>query len=123
MGKFIKFIMVIVAAAVLIFIIIGVIRGIPNITNESKPPQQSASTMPSKEDYDKVRIGDPKTGKGGMTLKEVEQFLGNGSLQTTSKSGNSVLEVYTFAGKAGPNSILVTFVNGHASGKSQTGLD
>jgi hypothetical protein len=78
--------------------------------------------MPGKSEYNKVRVGDAKTGKGGMTLKEVEKILGRSTSQTEGTSGNIKMEVYTFASIAGPNSILVTFINGHASGKSQTGL-
>lgn len=122
MGKLLKLIMVIVAAGVLIFIIVGTIRGISNIDSQTNTAQHSGSALPGKKEYDKVKVGDSKTGKGGMTLKEVEKFLGPSTLQTESKSGNSVVDVYTFAASAGPNSILVTFVNGSASGKTQTGL-
>jgi hypothetical protein len=122
MGKLLKLIMVVVAAVVLIFIIAGAIKGISNMGNPTNTSQHSATAMPGKKEYDKVRVGDPRTGKGGMTLKEVEQILGNSTLQTESKSGNSVIDVYTFAANAGPNSILVTFINGHAAGKTQTGL-
>ncbi|NRD79551.1 hypothetical protein HPT25_19505 [Bacillus sp. BRMEA1] len=122
MGKLIKLLMLVVSACVLIFIIVGVIKGVSNIANESKIPQHSASTLPGKKEYDKVRVGEPMTGKGGMTLKEVEKLLGKSTSETVGQTGNQEMIIYTFAANAGPNSIMVTFINGHASGKSQTGL-
>jgi hypothetical protein len=122
MGKLIKLIFLIIAVLVLIFIVVGVFRGVSIIGNEAKKPNQSTSVMPGKSEYDKVRVGDVKTGKGGMTLKEVESILGKSTSQTEGTSGNLKMEIYTFASTGGPNSILVTFISGHASGKSQTGL-
>jgi hypothetical protein len=122
MGKLLKLFFLIIATFVLIFIVVGVFRGVSNIRNESKAPHQNTSIMPGISEYNKVRVGDAKTGKGGMTLQEVEKILGKSTSQTEGTSGNLKMEVYTFASHSGPNSILVTFIKGHASGKSQTGL-
>jgi hypothetical protein len=122
MGKLLKLGFLLIAVCVLIFIFVGVFRGVSIIGNESKIPNQSSSAMPGKSEYDKVRVGDAKTGNGGMTLKEVEKLLGKSTSQTEGTSGKIKMEIYTFASSAGPNSILVTFIDGHASGKSQTGL-
>lgn len=122
MGKLFKLGFLVIAVCVLIFIIAGVFRGVSNMGSEWTKPNQSTSAMPGKSEYNKVRVGDAKTGKGGMTLKEVEKILGRSTSQTEGTSGNIKMDVYTFASTAGPNSILVTFINGHASGKSQTGL-
>ncbi|OIK10352.1 hypothetical protein BIV60_21635 [Bacillus sp. MUM 116] len=123
MGKLFKFVMLLVGAFVLIFIIVGVVRGIPNILNEKNAPQQQASSQPGKAEYDKIRVGNSKTGQGGMTKAEVEKIVGKPTSQTQGQSGKKVMEVYTYAASAGPNSILVTYIHGHVSGKSQTGLD
>lgn len=122
MGKLIKLAMLVVSVFVLIFIVVGVINGVSNIENGATPKQKT-SAMPGKVEYNKIRVGDSKTGKGGMTLGEVEQILGKSTSQSEGKSGNLEMDVYTFATSAGPNSILVTFINGHASGKTQTGLE
>lgn len=122
MGKLLKLGFLLIAVCVLIFIFVGVFRGVSNIGNGSKTPNQSSSVMPGKSEYNKVRVGDPQTGKGGMNLKEVEKLLGKSTSQTEGTSGKIKMEIYTFASSAGPNSILVTFIDGHASGKSQTGL-
>jgi hypothetical protein len=122
MGKLIKLVFLIIAVLVLIFIVVGVFRGVSILGNDAKTPNQSTSAMPGKSEYNKVRVGDVKTGKGGMTLKEVENILGKSTSQTAGTSGQIKMEIYTFASTAGPNSILVTFISGHASGKSQTGL-
>lgn len=123
MGKFIKLVFLIIAVCVLIFIVVGVFRGVPKISDESKTPNHSTTALPGKSEYEKVRVGDAKTGNGGMTLKEVEKILGNSTSQTEGTSGDLKMQVYTFASSSGPNSILITFINGQASGKSQTGLD
>lgn len=123
MGKLVKLVILVVSAMVLIFIVVGVIMGVSNLGNATKQPQQSASSRTGKAEYDKIRVGDAKTGKGGMTISEVEKILGKSTTQTEGKTGNLVMEVYTYASNAGPNSIMVTFIDGHASGKTQTGLE
>jgi hypothetical protein len=122
MGKLLKLGFLIIAVLVLIFIFVGVFRGVSIIGNESNKTNQSTSVMPGKKEYNKIRVGDAKTGKGGMTLKEVEKILGRSTSQTEGTSGDLKMVIYTFSSSAGPNSILVTFINGHANGKSQTGL-
>lgn len=123
MGKLIKLSFLVVFAIIMVIVVFSVIRGISHIGNITGTPKQSASAMPGKADYDKIRVGDPKTGKGGMTLAEVEKILGQPTSEQTGQSGKMVMDVYTFATSAGPNSIMVSFLNGHASGKTQSGLD
>lgn len=122
MGKYFKLGLLVVSGFVLVFIIVGVFNGVSNIISETKTPQSNASPKTVKVKYDKIRVGDKKTGKGGMTLAEVEQILGKSTSQTEGKSGNLDMDVYTFATSSGPNSIMITFINGHVSGKTQTGL-
>jgi hypothetical protein len=122
MGKYLKLGILIVSVIILIFIVIGAIIGVSNFESEQSTHQQSTASIPGKTQYDKIRVGDSKTGKGGMTLSEVEHLLGKPTTQTEGKTGNTEMDVYTFATNAGPNSVLVTFINGHASGKTQTGL-
>jgi hypothetical protein len=121
-GKLFKLGMLVVSSVVLIFIIVGVINGVSIMGNGVSNSHQSASSLPGKAEYDKIRVGDAKTGKGGMTIAEVEKILGQPTTQTEGKSGNLEIKGYTFATNAGPNSIMVTFINGYASGKTQTGL-
>ncbi|MGG1400710.1 hypothetical protein ABE288_23220 [Bacillus salipaludis] len=123
MGKLFKLIMLLIGAFVLVFIIVGVVNGIPHILDEKNAPQQSEKALPGKADYDQIRVGDVKTGEGGMTKAEVEKILGKPTDQTLGQSGKLKMEVYTYAASAGPNSILVTFIHGHVSGKTQTGLE
>lgn len=122
MGKLLKLMMLVISAFVLIFIIIGAVNGISNIANGSHPPKQSSSIKADKVNYNKIRVGDAKTGQGGMSVAEVEKILGQPTTQTDSNSGNAQMKVLTFATNAGPNSILITFINDHAAAKTQTGL-
>lgn len=123
MGKIFKLSMVIISAVVLLGIVYVVITSISNMENNTGTQQQSSSHLPGKSEYNKIRVGDEKTGRGGMTLKEVEKILGKSTSQSEGHSGKLNMDVYTFATKAGPNSILVSFINGHVSGKTQTGLE
>lgn len=123
MGKWFKLSILVISAIVLIVIIAGAFIGISNMNKENSASQQSSAVKNGKAEYDKIRVGDAKTGEGGMTIAEVEKILGTPTTQTNSKSGNVEMKVYTFPASAGPNSILVTFVNGHVAGKTQTGLE
>lgn len=124
MRKYLKLGILVVSVFILIFILVGVFRGISNIgNNEINTKHQSSAVMPSKKEYEKIQVGDAKTGKGGMTIAEVEKIIGKPTTQTEGRSENAKMTVYTFAGSSGPNSILITFINGHAAGKTQTGLE
>jgi hypothetical protein len=123
MGKLIKLSFLVVFAIIMVIVVSSVIGGISHLGNNTGTPKQGASAMPGKAEYDKIQVGDPKTGKGGMTLAEVEKILGQPTSEQTGQSGKTEMDVYTFATSAGPNSIIITFLNGHASGKTQSGLE
>lgn len=83
------------------------------------------------ENFGKIRIGDPKTGEGGMTYEEVLSLMGDISPQFESEikngDGSSELEAnwwrYTRPQQYGTDLIGVKFINGKAYSKFQEGLE
>ncbi|MEN0649458.1 hypothetical protein NSQ82_10575 [Caldifermentibacillus hisashii] len=83
------------------------------------------------ENFERIRIGDPKTGEGGMTYEEVLSLMGDISPQFESEikngDGSSELEAnwwrYTRPHQYGTDLIGVKFINGKAYSKFQEGLE
>lgn len=90
----------------------------------TKPIEPAKPAEPGRAEYDKIVIGDSLTGKGGMTKNQVNAILGKPINTTESQSGNMKMEIcsYSAKGSLGAN-IGVTFINGLASNKTQTGIE
>lgn len=83
------------------------------------------------ENYEKIKIGYPKTGEGGMTYEEVLVLMGDISPQYHSEvfneDGHSEVEVnwwrYSRNHQFGIDLIGVKFIDGKAFSKFEEGLE
>ena len=117
-------------AVVVSLILLGVVIGF--LTDSGKDQTKDASELltpaatqaepatVSKENYEAVTIGDSLTGKGGMTIDQVTAILGDPDDKSEVQSGNLKMETYIYSHF--DKMISITFSNGLASGKTQTGL-
>lgn len=115
-----------VIGLILLGVIIGIATGggSSSTSSDTKPKTETTAKQNKKVDpisrYNKIKIGDALTGKGGMTIKEVKAILGNQDSKTTSTSkiGNdeTTMDVYTWINGFGKG-ITITFTNGLASEK------
>ena len=84
------------------------------------PPEKQ---KPGQVEYDKIKIGDTLTGEGGMSIKDVKNLLGDPEVNSESQSGDYKITMMMWDAKGGLGAnISVSFTNGKASSKSQSGI-
>jgi hypothetical protein len=89
---------------------------------EKKPVKETSKI--TKENYDKIKVGDTLTGAGGMTIDEVKAILGNTDNvveTTTTGIDNKEYKMQSMTwmdGVLSTTNISVTFINGKVSGKT-----
>ena len=135
MKKFIKGLMVFFGVCVF-FIIVGVIVGamadsgsepakkvadaVTTAAPAAEPQKDSTVNM---ENYNKIKVGDSMTGKGGMTIEEVTAVFGQDpSDKSETQTGDIKMVIATWMDD-NFNTITVSFMNGRVDSKSQMGLD
>jgi hypothetical protein len=130
MKKFVKGLFIFFGACVF-FIIVGVIVGamadggsetakkVADTVTTATPVKDERVNM---ENYNKIKIGDSMTGKGGMSLEEVTAIMGEPSDKTETQSGNIKMVIATWMDEEF-NTITVSFMNNKADSKTQTGVE
>lgn len=84
---------------------------------EETPPPEKVTTV-TKENYDKIIVGEATSGKGGAHIDEVLQLLGEPNDTGESQTGkDTVVKVYTW-GKGSNKKISVSFINDYVADKT-----
>jgi hypothetical protein len=89
-------------------------------TNAATPADKG--TKITRGMYDKIKTGDSDTGKGGMTLDQVEKILGKGHQTSESDADGHKYDDYKWNNTDGTDygaNVTIHFIDGHASGKEE----